>query len=84
MAAPWGPSPKLRAYLEWARTEGDCDVKEGHRGTKPCFRIESASGKVLHIVGMPDTETVSHSLIANWDRRLGLDAPFPKTPQPYR
>jgi hypothetical protein len=84
MAAPFGPSPKLRAYLDWARTVGGCDIKEGVNGTKSLIRIEGPDGRAVHLVGMKDTEVLSHSAVANLDRRLGVDAPFPKTPQPYR
>lgn len=54
MSAPFAPSPKLREYLEWARTHAGCTVKEGFRGTKAVIRIESPAGKVVHQVGMPD------------------------------
>lgn len=84
MSAPFGPSPKLRQYLDWLRKEAGCDLKEGHRDKKSCYRIEGPDGKVVFIIGMLDTETLSHSVVANYDRRLGVDSPFPKTPQPYR
>lgn len=84
MAAPFGPSPKLGEYLEWVRGEGGCGVQHGVFGTTRMVRITASDGRHATILGLQDDETVSHSLIANLDRRLGVDAPFPKTPQPYR
>jgi hypothetical protein len=83
MSAPFAPSPKLRQYLEWARTEAGCLVKEGYQGGKSVYRIESPSGKVVHQVGMLDNEPLRHEVVAHLDRRLGLNSPFPKTPDPY-
>lgn len=83
MSAPFAPSPKLRQYLEWARTEAGCIVREGHRGGKAIFRIESPDGRVVHQVGMLDDEPLCHEVVAHLDRRLGINSPFPKTPDPY-
>lgn len=52
-------------------------------GKKSLVRITAPSGKSVHQVGMLDTETLSLSLVANFDRRLGVNSPFPKTPDPY-
>ena len=84
MSAPFGPSPSLREYLEWVRTDGKCIVRDGIRAKKSCIQIESPDGRKAHLVGLSKDESVSHSLVAALDRRLGVDAPFPKTPQPYR
>lgn len=84
MSAPFGPSPTLRKYLDWARDEAGCQLKEGVLGNKSLKKIESPDGRSVHIVGLNDDEVLSHSVVANLDRRLGLDCPFPKTPQPYR
>jgi len=84
MSAPFAPSPKLREYLEWARSHAGCIVREGVRGTKSVVRIESPSGRVVHQAAVPDNEPLSHSVIAYLDRRLGINSPFPKTPDdPY-
>lgn len=83
MSAPFGPSPKLRAYIEWFRSEVGGDVKEGVSGTKSLIRFETEKGYAF-IVGHSDDEPLSHSEVAYLDRRLGVDAPFPKTPKPYR
>lgn len=83
MSAPFAPSPKLREYLDWARTEKKCEVKEGHCGTKPLITIIAPSGKSVRIVGLLDTKTLSHSHVSHLDRRLDLECPFPKTPEPY-
>lgn len=83
MSAPFGPSPKLRDYIKWAREEADCTVQEGVVGLKSVIRFQSKTGYAF-IVGHRDDEPLSHSEVAMLDRRLGVDAPFPKTPQPYR
>ena len=83
MAAPFAPSPKLGEYLDWARTEANCTVNEGVRGTKSIFRIQSPAGSVVYQVGLSLAEPLCHSLVAYLDRRLGVDSPFPKTPNGY-
>lgn len=83
MSAPFGPSPRLREYINWFRTEVAGTVREGVVGTKSVIRFDSAAGYAF-VVGHPDNEPLSHSEVAYLDRRLGVDAPFPKTPQPYR
>ena len=84
MSAPFGPSPKLREFIEWAREDGGCSIREGTYGKKSLIRIEAPDGRYVNIVGLGDGETLSHSTVANFERRLGVDLPFPKTPQPYR
>ena len=81
MSAPFAPSPKLREYLEWARSKANCTVREGHKGSKSLYRIESPDGAVVYQVGLPDDEPLCHSMVAYLDRRLRLDSPFPKTPE---
>lgn len=83
MSAPFAPSPKFREYIEWARTHANCDIKEGTKGLKSLVRITAPSGRYVHQVGVPDNETLSHSTVAHLDRRLGVNSPFPKTPEPY-
>jgi hypothetical protein len=83
MSAPFAPSPKFRDYVEWARINAGCTIKEGTRGLKSIVRIEAPSGRAVHQIGVADNETLSHSLVAYLDRRLGIDSPFPKTPDPY-
>ena len=83
MSAPFAPSPKFHAYIEWCRTEKDCAISEGVFGTKAFVRITTPSGRYVTQVGLAHTETLSLSLVAHLDRRLGLDSPFPKTPDPY-
>ena len=83
MSAPFGKSPKLREYIEWARKEADCAIDEGHFGKKSLIRITSPDGRSVRQIGLADNETLSHSVVALLDRRLGLDSPFPKTPDPY-
>jgi hypothetical protein len=83
MSAPFAPSPKLREYLEWARTKAGCSYREGVKGTKGVVTIESPTGKVVSQVSVPDDEPLSHWLVAHLDRRLQINSPFPKTPDPY-
>lgn len=83
MSSPFAPSPKLRQYLEWARIKAGCTIREGHRGGKSLYRIESPDGRVVHQVGMMDDEPLRHELVAHLDRRLGLNSPFPKSPDGY-
>lgn len=79
---------KLFENKEIERSEATCAKfaqvrREGHRGGKSIYRIESPTGKVVHQVGLPDDEPVCHELVAHLDRRLGINSPFPKTPDPY-
>ncbi|WP_297777761.1 hypothetical protein [uncultured Roseovarius sp.] len=83
MSAPFEKSPKLREYINWAISEGVCAVKEGIVGKKSVIRFESENGYAF-IVGHDDNEPLCHSEVAMLDRRLAIDAPFPKTPKPYR
>ena len=84
MSAPFGPSPKLREYIVWFRSLDGCEVQEGYNNhRKAVIRFVSPDGYAF-IVGQPDNEPLSQSLVAALDRRLKIDAPFPKTPQPYR
>lgn len=84
MSAPFGPSPTLRKYLDWATDKAGCQLREGHLGNTSLKKLESPDGRTVHLVDYSDDEVLSHSVVANLDRRLGLDSPFPKTPQPYR
>jgi hypothetical protein len=84
MSAPFAPSPKLREYIVWARDDAGCEVNEGIYGKKSLIRITSPDGLTVHQVGLGDDEPLCHSLVAYLDRRLGLDSPFPKTPDGYK
>lgn len=79
MSAPFAPSPKLDAYCEWAKEHAGCEVQEGVMGNLPCRKIIAPDGRYVFqtILG---AEPLSHSVVAQLDRRLGLDSPFPKTP----
>lgn len=83
MSAPFAPSPKFREYLEWARVAQGCRIDEGYSGNKSMKRITAPSGRYVLQIGLADDETLSHSLVAYLDRRLGLSSPFPKTPESY-
>lgn len=83
MSAPFGKAPKLIEYMNWARTEEECQIEEGLFGTKSYVRITAPSGKSVIQVGVQHNETLSVSVVAYLDRRLGLDSHFPKAPDPY-
>ena len=83
MTSPFGPSPKLRQYCDWARIEEGCDVKEGIQSAKSVIRITAPSGRHVSQVGVPDDEPLCHQTVAYLDRRLGLNSPFPKTPSGF-
>ncbi|SMC13982.1 hypothetical protein ROA7745_03844 [Roseovarius aestuarii] len=83
MSSPFGPSPKLREYCDWARLNAECRVDEGYSGNKSIVRITAPDGKSVKQVGIPDDEPLCHSVVAYLDRRLGVDSPFPKTPDDF-
>lgn len=83
MSASFGPSPKLKQYCDWARTEAGCTVKSGIIGKKSMIRIEAPDGRFVHQIAIETDEPLCHSVVAHLDRRLGLNSPFPKTPDPY-
>ncbi len=83
MTAPFGPSPKLPIYCEWARTEAGCKIESGHQGTTRLVRITAPSGRSVQQAGNMDDEPLCHEVMAYLDRRLGIESPFPKTPEPY-
>ena len=82
MPAPFAKSPKLREYLEWAVSEG-CNVRDGYREAHTVIRIEAPSGRLALLARIGRDETLPHSKVANLDRQLGMDSPFPKTPSGY-
>ena len=83
MSAPFGKFPSLRTYLDWVQKEAGCKVQEGVKGTKRIFRIDSPEGRFVMIYDLPDGEGLGPTVISNLDRRLGIDSPFPKAPEPY-
>jgi hypothetical protein len=84
MSAPFAPSPRISKYCDWARTEAGCTVQEGYgRHNKKVWRITAPSGAYVHQVGLSEDEPLCHDVVASLDRRLGINSPFPKTPDPY-
>lgn len=41
-----------------------------------CIRIAAPSGKSVTANGLDQYDTLAPSMVANWDRRLGLKSPF--------
>ena len=83
MSAPFGKHPSLREYLEWARSEEGCDLKEAVHGTSSVFRLEAPNGRSLIIAGVPDSERLTPSMVAHYDRRLGVVSGYPSAPDEY-
>lgn len=80
-SAPFGQSPTLCEYMDWAKTQG-CTVKSGYgalgKKTQLLTLIENADGsRHVQIVGTKQTERLVPTVVANYDRRLGLKSPFP-------
>ena len=66
MSAPFGPSPNLRTYIDWAKKYGGCTVQQGVIGTKSVIRFQSDNGYAF-IAGHSDEEPLSHSEVAMLD-----------------
>lgn len=83
MSHPFGGHPTLGRYIQWAQQQG-CDFRSGVYGTDSISRIVAPDGsKSVVIARMPQSEVLSPSTVAYYDRRLGLDSPFSKTPHGY-
>ena len=81
MAYPFGQAPTLLEYIGWCNQQGctthsAIDNEDGKMITVQ--RLEARSGRHLIISGIAMTERLLPSQVANFDRRLGLDSPFPK------
>ena len=83
MSSPFGPSPNYQEYFLWAEKHGGCTVQYGHNMSKSVVKLTGPNGKYVLVVGIPDGEPMRHSVVASYDRVLGIDSPFPKTPKPY-
>lgn len=78
MALPFGNHPTFGQYLLWARDQG-CTVRWGvNQGTgQSVTRIVPPDGKRWVIEsGMPQSEYLTPTTIARFDRRLGLKSPW--------
>lgn len=80
MAHPFGGHPTLQRYLEWLRSEG-FDYRSGILGFDPVIRVEKEGKPLLHILGVSMEEYLTPSQVDAYDRRLGVDSPFSKTPR---
>lgn len=80
-ANPFGAHPTLGQYLAWAAHAG-CTVKYGYRTASDgralrLVMVDSFHGNGwVHIVEMLDTEYLLPTMIAHFDRRLGIQSPF--------
>lgn len=84
MAHSFGAAPRFGEYCEWALSVG-CDVRSGVSSPdlKGVTRITAPGGRVLMQVGLEKDEVLDRRTVASFDRRLGLDSPFPKAPSGY-
>ena len=81
MSSPFGGHPTFQQYLEWARTEAGCEIKQGviqDDEGRPfnITKIVAPSGKHVIEVGIQHTEFLVPTTIGRLDRRLGLTSPF--------
>ena len=82
MSFPFGQFPTLREYVGWSNQQG-CSTgsflvhEDGICVTVQVLRNQK-NGKHVLVSGIGMTERLLPSQIANYDRRLGLDSPFPK------
>jgi len=81
MSSPFAPSPKLREYCEWARTEGGCEISDCLFDLKSYVKINAPNRRPVFQPNRSNDEPLCHAEVASLDRRLGLDSPFPKTPE---
>jgi len=87
MAGPFGKHPTLNEYLRWAEQQG-CIPQSGFvqgQGGKPCsvIKMVAPSGQHLLIVGVPESERLTPSMVHHYDRRLGLQSDFPSIDPGY-
>jgi hypothetical protein len=81
MAAPFGGHPTLVEYIGWCNQQG-CTTHSsafviGGRSVT-CHRLTNpANGRHVIVVGR-SSDRLSPTVVANYDRRLGLDSPFGK------
>ena len=80
-SAPFGQHPTVSEYVEWAKKECGCTVKQGiannGSGTvSTVWLISAPDGKFVSIVATWDERLIT-TKVAQLDRRLGFDSPFP-------
>ncbi len=80
MAFPFGDSPTLGQYVNWAEGVG-CTVRSGFStdkrgGMHTVTRIETPNGRHVLVVGVEQTEFMVPTQVGYCDRRLGLKSPF--------
>ena len=82
MSLPFGPCCKLSEYLAWALTQ-KCEVKHGIAPKfEPLVKIIAPSGRWAIVYNKKPSDSLPHRYVATLDRNLGLESPFPKTPEP--
>lgn len=84
MASPFGGHPTLQQYLSWLRQNRftyQTGYSHGLFEDVDIFVISNPAGKkVLTIAGELD-EYLSPMEVTRFDRRLGVNSPFPKAPE---
>jgi len=81
MSFPFGQFPTLYEYVGWCNQQG-CTTRSAmvvEDGTVVTVHVLRAkSDRYVVVSGVAMQERLLPSQIANFDRRLGLDSPFPK------
>jgi len=81
MDYPFGGHPTLREYIGWCNQQG-CTTHSELRssGGQMCAMQILVAKKKRHLIisGMLMSERLTPTMVAHFDRRLGLNSPFPK------
>lgn len=81
MAFPFGILPTLHEYIGWANQQG-CTTTSGVtmiEGKMITYQLLTApSGRHVFVSGVGMQERLQPRMVAHYDRRLGLESPFPK------
>jgi len=72
MAYPFGGHPTLKQYLLWARQAG-CE----YRTAPSHIRLFSPDEQRSVAINMGMDERLTPTMVDYFDRRLGLESPFP-------
>lgn len=76
-------SPTVKEYIVWAQDQG-CTISYNiqKRTALRILRIVAPSGRHAAIGGLMDDQIMTPATVSQTDRRLGLDSPFLKLPEP--
>jgi len=83
MGGDGAKSPTVREYSEWAQSEENCTIEDTFNSASLRLRrIIAPSGRHATIGGVLDDQVMSPITVTQTDRRLGLNSPFFKLPEP--